>query len=69
MGGKWKGDANPGGPGGRTTRIPAKGKGQHTKGGGKPPKKGGCGLAIAILGGSVVSVGGGIVWGVVEVLS
>ena len=29
--GQWKGDSNPGGPGGSTRRIPAKGSGRHRK--------------------------------------
>ena len=39
--GTWKGDANPGGPGGSTRRIPAKGSGQHRKKGG--------GLSCAVI--------------------
>ena len=40
--GSWKGDSNPGGPGGRTRRI-------QTGGGSKPPKKSSGGASGAML--------------------
>lgn len=49
--GSWKGDSNPGGPGGRTRKIQTnvpRGKTSHRSGGGKPPKKDCCPMVAAV---------------------
>jgi hypothetical protein len=52
--GTWKGDSNPGGPGGRTRKMnpqPYRGRQTNTHkrgGGGKPPKKGCCPMVAAV---------------------
>lgn len=63
--GQWKGDSNPGGPGGSTRRIPAKGSGQHRR------KRGdsGCAAVAVALAGSVLGMTGAGVWAIVEVLA
>lgn len=69
MGGRWKGDSNPGGPGGRTRKIQinkARGKTSH-RGAGKHEKKGCAVVALALAGGLVTSAGGAI-WGIAEVV-
>lgn len=63
--GKWKGDSNPGGPGGRTRKIQTnqpRGKTSHRAGGGKPPKKGGCAVVALMM----LAVPAGLGWGLVE---
>lgn len=48
---RYKGDSNPGGPGGRTRRIQSnvpRGQTSHRGGGGKPPKKDCCPMVAAI---------------------
>jgi hypothetical protein len=49
--GTWKGDSNPGGPGGSTRKIRTnvpRGKTSHRGGGGKPPKKECCPMVAAV---------------------
>jgi hypothetical protein len=50
MSGSWKGDSNPGGPGGRTRKIQTnvpRGQTSHRAGGSKPPEKKCCPMVAA----------------------
>lgn len=49
--GTWKGDSNPGGPGGRTRKIQTnkpRGKTSHSGGSHKPPKKDCCAMVAGV---------------------